>query len=170
MVDISLLQSLSYVAAAIGVCIAAFYYVLTLRVQQTNMKHTLETRQAQIVMSISDRFTGGIFDNYIQLNNWKIDSIDEFMEMFSEKDWTKGRTFNSMYWIYEELGTLVHEGLIDIRLVARMIGYFKRDWEKWGPLIKQYRVIRNDPRWWVEAEYLYNRLAEFGRQNPEYNI
>ena len=46
MVDIVLLQSLSYVAAAIGVCVAAFYYVMTLRVQQANMKEAMNSRRA----------------------------------------------------------------------------------------------------------------------------
>jgi len=32
MVDVVLLQSLSYVAAAIGVCVAAFYYAVNLRI------------------------------------------------------------------------------------------------------------------------------------------
>lgn len=46
MVDLLTLQSVSYVAAAVGVCVAAAYYVMNLRVQQSNMKSTLETRQA----------------------------------------------------------------------------------------------------------------------------
>jgi len=37
------------VAAAISVCLAAVYYVMTLRVQQTNMENTLETRQLDIL-------------------------------------------------------------------------------------------------------------------------
>jgi hypothetical protein len=39
----------SYIAGALGVCVAAFYYVMTLRVQQANMKNTLQTRQADIL-------------------------------------------------------------------------------------------------------------------------
>ena len=109
-----------------------------------------------------------LIDKLNQVDNWKIQNIDDFQEMYRDRD--RGKTFCSMYGIYEELGTLVHEDLLHIRLVARMIGYYKRDWERWGPLIKQMRVIKNDPRLWIEAEYLYERLTEFGEQNPEYNI
>ena len=50
MVDLSLLQSFSYIAGALGVCVAAVYYMMTLRTQQTNLKTTLETRQMQLYM------------------------------------------------------------------------------------------------------------------------
>jgi hypothetical protein len=43
MVDIALLQSVSYIAGAFGVCVAAIFYVLNLRISQRNMKQTLET-------------------------------------------------------------------------------------------------------------------------------
>jgi hypothetical protein len=72
--------------------------------------------------------------------------------------------------VYESIGVLVHENLIDIRIVARYIGRYRFDWEKWGPYIKQARELRNRPRMYIEAEYLYDRLMEFGRSNPEYGI
>jgi len=50
MVDLVALQSLSYVAAATGVCLAAIYYTVTLWNQQRNQKETLETRQTQLYM------------------------------------------------------------------------------------------------------------------------
>ncbi len=41
MVDLALLQSVSYIAGALGVCVAAFYYVMMLREQR-------QTRRARI--------------------------------------------------------------------------------------------------------------------------
>jgi hypothetical protein len=49
LVDLIVLQSVSYVAAAIGVFVAAVYYVMTLRTTQRNMRMTLETRKLQII-------------------------------------------------------------------------------------------------------------------------
>jgi hypothetical protein len=60
MVDLALLQSVSYIAGASGVCVAAIFYVLNLRISQKNQElmlqsqeqsakaqqQTLETRQA----------------------------------------------------------------------------------------------------------------------------
>jgi hypothetical protein len=55
MVDLALLQSVSYIAGAFGVCIAAIFYVLNLRISQRNMKQTLETRKLQFVTNIASQ-------------------------------------------------------------------------------------------------------------------
>ncbi len=76
-----------------------------------------------------------------------------------------------MFANWETVGSLLHEGLIDLRIFARGFGGFYRgEWERWGPMIKQYREFNHQPRAWIEAEYLYVRLMEFGRANPEYGI
>jgi len=57
MVDLALLQSVSYIAGYVGVFIAAFFYVLNLRISQKSQQlmlkaqqQTLETRQFQLLM------------------------------------------------------------------------------------------------------------------------
>jgi hypothetical protein len=40
MVDLALLQSVSYIAGALGVCVAAFYYVMNLRETNRNRRIT----------------------------------------------------------------------------------------------------------------------------------
>jgi len=57
MVDLALLQSVSYIAGCVGVFIAAFFYVLNLRISQKSQQlmlkaqqQTLETRQFQLLM------------------------------------------------------------------------------------------------------------------------
>ena len=59
-------QTLTTMFGGIGVGVAAIYYVMTLRAQQANMKQTLQTRQAQMFMSIyeqtkSDEFNTAIY-------------------------------------------------------------------------------------------------------------
>jgi hypothetical protein len=89
LVDLALLQSVSYIAGALGVCVAAVYYVMNLRISQRNQELTLqaleqsatsqelslktqglalkaqeqnlETRQAQLFMQLFDRFSGSEF-------------------------------------------------------------------------------------------------------------
>ncbi len=38
MVDLALLQSVSYIAGSLGVCVAAIFYVLNLRISQKNQE------------------------------------------------------------------------------------------------------------------------------------
>ncbi len=65
MVDLTLLQSVSYIAGALGVCVAAAYYVLNLREVRLNRiasnlttpssyqsQSDLETRHAKLFMDI----------------------------------------------------------------------------------------------------------------------
>jgi hypothetical protein len=42
MVNLALLQSASYIAGALGVCVAAIFYVLNLRISQRNQELTLK--------------------------------------------------------------------------------------------------------------------------------
>jgi len=57
MVDLAEIQAAYYMVAATGVLVAAIYYMMTLRTTQRNMKMNLETRQAQLLMSILNRWT-----------------------------------------------------------------------------------------------------------------
>ena len=69
-----MLQSLSYVAAAIGVCVAAVYYAMVLREQRRNMRLTLETRRIGLMDSIATRIVNkeGYHDYFELLNyEWK---------------------------------------------------------------------------------------------------
>jgi len=79
MVDVVLLQSASYVAAAIGVCVAAFYYVMTLRSQQRNMKATLQTREAQLFMMLYNKTSSEEFTKHLlNIDSMEWSSYDDF--------------------------------------------------------------------------------------------
>ena len=77
MVDLALLQSVSYIAGALGVGVAAIYYVMTLRVTQRSMKNTLETRQIQMFMNIYSQFWGREFQRqWNDMMNWEYRDLD----------------------------------------------------------------------------------------------
>jgi len=189
--DLSVLQPISWVAAAIGVCVAAIYYILNIKISQRNQELTLkaleqsakvqeltlkaqqqnlETRQAQLLLGLSQSWTSGEFlDKYYQVNSWKINNFDDFEKMWSDPE--RGKVWFSMFTNWETMGVLVHEGLIDLRILARFIGsFYRREWERWSPYIKRHREIIKMSRSWIEAEYLYDRMMEFSKQNPDYYI
>jgi len=67
MVDLALLQSVSYISRALGVCVGAFYYAMVLRATERNKKIQLST-------NIAERLgTKDFLRDYIQLAalNWK---------------------------------------------------------------------------------------------------
>ena len=178
-------QTIGILVTAVSVTIAAVYYVMNIRISQRNQelslksqelmleaqRQTLETRQAQLMMGIYDKFSGGLWDKILEVDNWNINSIDDFMEIYKPENRNKARIFNELFAMWENIGVLLHEDLVDIRMIARWIGGFYRgEWERWGPYIRQMRVITKQPRGWIEAEYFYDRLMEFAKQNPEYGI
>ena len=138
---------------------------LALKAQQQN----LDTRQAQLFMGFYDKLSSSEFNvNLLAIQDWKVESLDDFMKMWTDVE--KNRVWSSVFGVYEGIGVLVHEGLIDVRIVARYVGRMRYDWEQWGPFILEARVLRKRPRMYIETEYLYERLMEFGRRNPDYHI
>jgi hypothetical protein len=171
MVDLALLQSISYIAGALGVCVAAIFYVLNLKISQRNQQLTLETRQAQLFMSsMFERISSPEFRTADKiLGGYKPRTAEDMRKIFDDPE--AYAAWDTVWWVYEGLGVLVHEGLVDIRLVARYIGgTYKSIWERWGPAIKAARLGWNHPRMGVESEYLYDRLIEFGEKNPGYHV
>jgi hypothetical protein len=57
LVELAEIQAAYYIVAATGVLIAAIYYVLNMRAIQRNSKAALETRQAQLLMNIYERWS-----------------------------------------------------------------------------------------------------------------
>ena len=157
MVDLSLLQSASYIAGALGVCVAAVYYVLNLRMNQKNQElslktqqQTLETRQAQMFMNIYQQTTtkefASAFRTYISCE-WK--NYDEYNEKVQKKEFFDQYMMLCMY--FEGLGVLVKEGFLPIRLVALLLtGMTRSFWEKLKPFNKEIRVKMGYVRWMSE--------------------
>jgi hypothetical protein len=81
MVDLVVLQSVSYVAAAIGVCLAAVYYMLTLRTSQRNIRMSLESRKIEL--------TNNILNNLLSEDSWKGFADVMNMEWSDFDDFTK---------------------------------------------------------------------------------
>jgi hypothetical protein len=123
MVDLSLIQPASQVAAALGVCIAAIYYVMTLRVQQANMKNTLETRQAQLFMQIYQRSQETEFTTQygiLMSREWK-DAAD-FMSKYKVLEPAQdGASLLSLQTYFEGIGVLLMKKMIDIDLVYELM-------------------------------------------------
>jgi hypothetical protein len=162
MVDLALLQSVSYIAGALGVCIAAIYYVM-------NMKATLQTRQTQLFMQMYNDFHNPEFlkrtvkfillDKYLSKDFMKYD--EEQADLYSD--------FYAFCNYLEGIGLLVKKRLIDPSLVDDLIsGTVIQFWEKYGSNIKGWRVQYNYPNLNEWVEYLYGEVKPiWARQHPE---
>ena len=76
-------QTIGVLVTAVSVTVAAVYYIMTLRVQQENMKTTLDTRQAQLFQSAYSRFSSKeMMLDFIKMNQWEWRDYDDYMEKF----------------------------------------------------------------------------------------
>ena len=160
MVDLVIWQSVSYVAAALGVCVAAIYYSLTLRSNN-------RARQAQLYMWLYDKFSSSeINKHYLNVTEPKWRKNDDLVKEFSPENPEKYVSLCVMLSYYEGLGVLVEEGLIDIRLVyPACFEAIKMFWETVAPIIEQVRKSLGVSSFGSKTEYLYNRIVEYGKRH-----
>jgi hypothetical protein len=174
MVDLALLQSVSYIAGALGVCVAAAYYVMNLRISQKNQElslkaqqQTLENRQAQMFMNIYERVTSKEFGNAwekVILTPWK--SFEEYSKLWDDPEFNEAAIHVAQ--TYEGIGVLVREGLLDIRLVALLLcATVRRFGERITPVLEDGRKAMGYRRWLSEVEYLYIELIRYIGEHPE---
>jgi len=167
MVDFALaFMALQTVSITIGV----FYHIMTLRNTRKNQELTLETRQAQMLMQMQNRFANSMGDigHVDVIQNAKFDTFDEFLELINT-DPTFHKVIRGYGSFYESLGVLVKEELIDVRLVALMWGGPTRMyWELLEPIIDEWRVAINYPRLWSETEYVCKEVLKYMDEHPEF--
>jgi hypothetical protein len=168
MVDLALLQSVSYIAGALGVCVAAIYYVMTLHTQQTNMKATLKTRESQLFMMLYNKISSEEYMRHwlnIGSTDWR--DYDDFKEKVLDNP-EKMLSLHMIAITMEGVGVLVKEDLVDIKLIVLYFaGAVRQLWEKLMPVIVEYRRREDYDRYMSEFEYVYGRLMDYMAAHPE---
>ena len=160
MVDLALLQPISYIAGALGVCVAAVYYVMTLRVQQTNMKATLQTREAQLFNSLYQRFgTSDYCKQYVTCMNLSWNSYDDFTKKYPDDSYETLQFYSLCNW-YKTMNLLVEQNYVGAYDMGRLIAadYFPF-WEKFKPIVKEMRLSLGESIL-VDMDRLYAILKE----------
>ena len=83
MVELADIQAAYYMVAATGVLVAAIYYVLNMRAMQRNSKAALETRQAQLLMNIYERWSKPEFQEaWSDILTWEWKDLDDYMRKY----------------------------------------------------------------------------------------
>ncbi len=154
MVDLALLQLVSYIAGALGVCVAAAYYVANLRLGERNRKTQLST-------SIMERLgTKEWQKDFLQLAYYEWEDLDDFMKKY---DSTVNPESHAQRWTvwstYDSLGYLLRERLVDREVLFNSMGVWSiMIWGKFKPVIDLYRRRELGPRWMENFEYLAGEM------------
>lgn len=156
MFDIAVLQSVSYVAAAIGVCVAAAYYVL-------NLRNTIQNRKAQLYMQLGEHLTNPAEtqSHYEILLQWEWKDFDDFQKKYGLGNLENFAKFMSLGVLLTQVGDLVELKLIDNETARGQFGFrLRRFYEKYDSIIKEGREWLQF-RGWTPIDRLYK---EWGRQ------
>lgn len=156
------LEVVAILLSGISISASLFYYASVLKNQN-------ETRQAQLYMQISNRYEDKHTASQWVWRNIEYKDFDDF--------WAKyGVDVNPDFWMrdssiftwYENVGVLVKEGMLNMRLVAlSWAGASRMVWEKLEPILPQLRKQFNYPRMWSETEYLFRELIKYMKEHPE---
>jgi len=148
MFDLALLQSVSYMAGALGVCVAAIYYVITLRTQQTNIKTTLETRQMQLYVQALQETRTREF-----VRDARASKYGPSVNPDAYTAWVH------VTQLYQGIGYLVQSKVLDSETLSKYIQprSFIFLWEKIQPIVNYHRE-KLYPSAYDSFEYLVNEM------------
>ncbi len=166
MVDLVLLQSVSYIAGALGVCVAAAYYVM-------NLGETRKNRRVVMTSSLIQPFTslesGKVFIDLLSAD-WS--DFDDFVKKYDSHvnpDYFAKRM--SFWTLCDLIGYQFKSGLIDNETVYSVLrGYIVNGWLKFKPIIYEYRRRHEFPAdAYDNFEYLANELSKmYKERDPSY--
>jgi hypothetical protein len=147
MVDVT---EISAVVAAAGVLVGVVYYILEIR-------HQTRIRQTDLVMRLYSTY-----DSLEFLEAWNkiFFTEDGDYDSFLKKLGGKRHIVSFVCMFYEEVGVLLHKGLIDIDLVDELFGNtIEITWEKLGHFLEEARK-RYRPGAYAHFEYLYDEMKK----------
>ncbi len=167
------LQSLLTYVTLISVPIGVFYHIMTLNNTRKNQQMQLETRQAQLFMTLyMEDITQRASESLDIIMDLEYEDLNDFESKYGKENNPEAHhLINFFLNYYEGIGVMVKHGYVDIRLVAELSsGAIRIGWEKYRSVAYQAREVYDWPRWSLEFEYLYDTMMEYAKKHPELQI
>jgi hypothetical protein len=169
MIDVSTLQQMSYLVAAIGVIAAATYYVLVLRA-------TYKNRRIQLVSQLArDLGTVDGMRQHFELLNMEWDNYHDFEKKYgSDTNLDTASIRYSVWNTYKSLGYMLRMGMIDSKDIwgtsSLGVGAIYQ-WAKWKPIIEEQRKQYNGSNWMNDFEYLAGEMLKIMvHEDPSFKV
>jgi hypothetical protein len=163
MVDLSLLQSVSYIAGALGVCVAAAYYVMNLRISQKNQELSLKTQELalksqQLYQQINKK---EIIRDFVELLNMEWSDYDDFERKYGADHNMDSYALRHSSWVlFDGLGYLLKENLVTPEMMYHLIGLeVPWHWEKFKDIITETRARVKLVNMYDGFEYLAGAMS-----------
>ena len=142
---------------------AAIFYVLNLRISQKNMKQTMETRQFQMLMQLSEITNSKEgYRSFLEFINMEWTDYDDFEKKYGSD--TNPESFAIREFMggwFKKAGVLLRYGMIDVQLLYDYLGRDAIDlWNKYGEIVRTQRKVYESPEFMRDWEYLYDEMIK----------
>jgi hypothetical protein len=155
--DLNVLQPVSWVAAAIGVCLAAVYYALNLRETTRNRRITLTNTLMQPFLTEEG------MKNINEMFDMEWTDFKDFMKKYDSKLNPSNFAKRMALWNnLEVLGFQYRSGLIDLGTVYSVcLMLVPMLWMKFKPVIEEYKKFDYPKTAYENFEYLASEIAGY---------
>ena len=167
MVDLALLQSISYTAGALSVVLGVIYYVLNLRTSQRAMKITLTNNLLQTFVSEAHQKRWG------ELLNMKWSDYDDFEKKYgSDNNLDSFAKRQAVILQFDILGNLLRSGLADKETLYNCIQITAPwTWAKFKSVLMENRRLYSGKDMFTGFEYLAGEMMRMKlERDPSYKI
>jgi hypothetical protein len=140
MIDLqTVLTYLTLVSIPVGVA----YHIMTLNNTRKNQQLQLETRQVQMFQYYIEKLSSPeIITASREIQKWEWKDSEDFINKYWYPDNPeKAESLRICFALYERIGILLKEGVIDLPMLYDMIGGIPiREWERFESVIDYIRV------------------------------
>ncbi len=148
MIDLS---AVSTIVVTVSVVVGVAFTVLEIR-------HLAKTRRTDVILRIYERFGHKeVIEAIMKIGGAKFDNFDDYVQKYGISDAVQ------VLEIFDEVGVLLEEGLVDISTVEALFGpSLDTVWElNVQALISGIRRSSNRASFFKHVDYLYDRLNAY---------
>jgi hypothetical protein len=154
------ISTISTVVATVSVVIGVVFTLFEIR-------HLARTRRTDVILKIYERFGNReIVEAIMKIGNSKFESFDDYVKKYGLADTVQ------VLEIFDEVGILLEQGLVDINLVDNLFGPpVNTAWQSnIQTLINGIRDGSHQPLFFSHADYLYKQLSTYKRKSQSLAI
>jgi len=155
----------SQLATATGVCFAAYYYIITLKNTQKNLKLSQETRQIQLLLDYSEKIEN-VYQNAKITRDIRNATWNDFQDFIQKYYGTNNPEFwGEMMTRFRKMhmnGLMIRDGLVDIgKFVDYNMDASVMLWRKYRDVILMFRKAYHLPTYMNGFEYLAEEVDKY---------
>ena len=150
------IATISTIVAAVSIVVGVVFTILEIR-------HMAKTRRTEVILKIYERFgSREIVDAVMKIGS-KFESLEDYVKKNGLTDTVQ------VLEIFDEVGVLLEQGLVDINLVHSLFGpSVTKEWESnILRLVNGLRKRSGQPSFFSHAEYLFKRLSAYKEEKAK---